>query len=48
MREQWNEALEGMRSALQDYQNNLSAYDRKTREVEQVIQQIEAYLMHNN
>ena len=35
------EALDGMRTALQDYQNNLGIYDGKTMEVEKVIQQIE-------
>lgn len=35
------EALDGMRRALQEYQNNLGTYDRKTREVEDVIQKIE-------
>ena len=34
-------ALDGMRNALQDYQNNLGIYDRKTMQVEQVIQKIE-------
>jgi len=35
------EALDGMRTALQDYQNNLGIYDRKTIEVERVIEKIE-------
>jgi tetratricopeptide (TPR) repeat protein len=36
-----DEALDGMRNALHDYQNNLGIYDRKTMEVERVIQKIE-------
>ena len=35
------EALEGMKTALQEYQNNLGIYDRKTVEVDRVIQKIE-------
>ena len=35
------EALDGMRTSLQEYQNNLGIYDRKTIEVERVIQKIE-------
>lgn len=31
------EALDGMRTALQDYQTNWGIYDRKTQEVERVI-----------
>ena len=42
------EALDGMRSALQDYQNNLGIYDHKTREVEQVIQKIEEMYAHHH
>lgn len=41
------EALDGMRSALQDYQNNLGIYDRKTQEVERVIQKIEEQYAHH-
>lgn len=35
------EALDGMRAALQDYQNFPGYYDRRTMEVESVIQKIE-------
>ena len=41
------EALDGMRTALQDYQNNLGIYDHKTKEVEMVIQQIEEQYQHH-
>ena len=41
------EALDGMRTALQDYQNNLGIYDRKTQEVERVIQKIEEQYAHH-
>lgn len=41
------EALDGMRSAIQDYQNNLGIYDRKTQEVERVIQKIEEQYAHH-
>jgi len=42
------EALDGMRSALQDYQNILGIYDRKTIEVERVIQKIEEQYQHHH
>ena len=41
------EALDGMRTALQDYQTNLGIYDRKTMEVERVIQKIEEQYAHH-
>jgi len=42
------EALDGMRTALQEYQNNLGIYDRKTIEVERVIQKIEEQYQHHH
>lgn len=41
------EALDGMRTSLQDYQNNLGFYESKTREVERVIQKIEEQYQHH-
>ena len=41
------EALDGMRTALQDYQNNLGIYDRKTIDVERVIRKIEEQLQQH-
>ena len=41
------EALDGIRTALQDYQQNLGIYDRKTKEVEDVKEKIEEQYAHH-
>lgn len=40
------EALDGMRTALSDYQNNLGIYDRKTAQVEETIRRITEDYQH--